>query len=51
MSDLDAELAYRAFLTDLELYLDMVGVVPEVVAYDLHPEYLATKWALERDAE
>ncbi|MDQ3858130.1 MAG: carbamoyltransferase HypF, partial [Actinomycetota bacterium] len=51
LGDLDTELAYRAFLTDLELYLDMVGVVPEVVAYDLHPEYLATKWALERDAE
>ena len=51
LGDLDSELAYRAFLTDLELYLDMLGVAPEVVAYDLHPDYLATKWALERDAE
>ena len=24
---------------------------PEVIAHDLHPEYLATKWAVEQDAE
>jgi hydrogenase maturation protein HypF len=29
----------------------MLGVRPDVVAHDLHPEYLATKWALEQDAE
>jgi hydrogenase maturation protein HypF len=29
----------------------MLGVEPEVVAHDMHPEYLATKWALEQDAE
>jgi hydrogenase maturation protein HypF len=51
LGDLDCEPAYRAFLTDLELYLAMLGVRPEVIAYDLHPEYLATKWALEQDAE
>src|ERR671936_1520565 len=51
LGDLDSELAYRAFVTDLELYLRMLGVEPEVVAYDLHPEYLATKWALEQEAE
>lgn len=51
LGDLDSELAYRAFRADLELYLDMLGVRLEVVAHDLHPEYLATKWALEQDAE
>ena len=51
LGDLDSELAYRAFVTDLELYLRMLGVEPEVVAYDLHPEYLATKWAIEQEAE
>jgi hydrogenase maturation protein HypF len=50
LGDLDTELAYRAFLTDLELYLAMLGVRPETIAHDLHPEYLATKWALEQDA-
>ncbi len=51
LGDLDSELAYRAFRTDLELYLAMLDVEPEIVAYDLHPEYLATKWALEQEAE
>jgi hydrogenase maturation protein HypF len=51
LGDLDTELAHRAFRADLELYLAMLGVEPEVVAHDLHPEYLATKWALEQEAE
>jgi hydrogenase maturation protein HypF len=51
LGDLDSELAYRAFLSDLELYLAMLGVAPEAVAHDLHPEYLSTKWALEQEAE
>jgi hydrogenase maturation protein HypF len=50
LGDLDSALAYRAFLADLELYLAMLGAEAEVVAHDLHPEYLATKWALEQDA-
>jgi hydrogenase maturation protein HypF len=48
LGDLDTELALRAFGTDLELYLAMLDVRPGVIAYDLHPEYLATKWALEQ---
>jgi hydrogenase maturation protein HypF len=51
LGDLDSELAYRAFATDLELYLAMLGIEPRVVAHDLHPEYLATKWALDQEAE
>ena len=50
LGDLDTEESYRAFRTDLDLYLRMLDVLPEVVAYDLHPEYLATKWALEQEA-
>jgi hydrogenase maturation protein HypF len=51
LGDLDDEAAYRAFRTDLELYLAMLGVTAETIAHDLHPEYLATKWAREQDAE
>jgi hydrogenase maturation protein HypF len=51
LGDLVDELAYTAFRADLALYLEMLGVEPDVVAYDLHPEYLATKWALEQEAE
>jgi hydrogenase maturation protein HypF len=48
LGDLDSEAAYRAFVNDLQLYLDMLDVRPEAVACDLHPEYLATKWAHEQ---
>jgi hydrogenase maturation protein HypF len=51
LGDLDTADAYLAFRDDLELYLEMLGVVPALVAHDLHPEYLSTKWALEQDAE
>jgi hydrogenase maturation protein HypF len=48
LGDLDSEAAFRAFTTDLQLYLDMLGIEPEAVACDLHPEYLSTKWAHEQ---
>ncbi|MFL5929573.1 MAG: carbamoyltransferase HypF, partial [Gaiellaceae bacterium] len=51
LGDLDTEDAYTAFRSDLALYLEMLDVDPEVIAYDLHPEYLASKWALDQDAE
>ena len=51
LGDLDSELAYRAFRADLALYLEMLGVEADTIACDLHPEYLATKWAHEQDAE
>jgi hydrogenase maturation protein HypF len=51
LGDLDTEAAYRAFRADLELYLQMLGVRPELIAHDLHPDYLSTRWALEQDAE
>jgi hydrogenase maturation protein HypF len=51
LGDLDTDLAYRAFRADVELYLAMLGVRAEVIAHDLHPEYLSTKWAFEQGAE
>jgi hydrogenase maturation protein HypF len=48
LGDLDSEPAFRAFRTDLRLYLDMLGVEPAVVACDLHPDYLSTRWAREQ---
>jgi hydrogenase maturation protein HypF len=51
LGDLESEPAYRAFRTDLELYLEMLAVTPAAVACDLHPEYLAGKWARAQDAE
>jgi hydrogenase maturation protein HypF len=51
LGDLDSEAAYRAFREDLRLYLEMLRLEPGLVAHDLHPEYLATKWAFEQDVE
>jgi hydrogenase maturation protein HypF len=51
LGDLDTDLAYAAFRTDIDLYLAMLDVDAETIAHDLHPEYLSTKWALEQDAE
>src|SRR5829696_2360351 len=51
LGDLDTEAAYRAFRTDLALYLEMLGARPELIAHDLHPDYLSTRWALEQDVE
>ncbi len=51
LGDLDNELAYHAFRTDVALYLAMLGVESPLVAHDLHPEYLSTKWALEQGAD
>ena len=51
LGDLDSELAYEAFRTDLDLYLAMLDVDPRVIVHDLHPEYLSTKWALAQEEE
>ncbi|MFA9400851.1 MAG: Sua5/YciO/YrdC/YwlC family protein, partial [Acidobacteriota bacterium] len=51
LGDLDSPLALAAFRADLELYLEMLSVRPAVVAHDLHPDYLATRWALDQPAD
>jgi hydrogenase maturation protein HypF len=51
LGDLDSPVAYEAFRSDIALYLEMLGVTPEVIVHDLHPDYLSTRWALEQDAE
>jgi len=51
LGDLAGELSHRAFRADLELYLAMLGTRPELVACDLHPDYLASRWAREQDLD
>jgi len=51
LGDLSNPEARAAFHADRELYLEMLGVRPEIVAHDLHPDYAATAWALEQEAE
>jgi len=38
------------FETTIELYKRLFRSEPEIIAYDLHPEYLATKYAREQEA-
>jgi hydrogenase maturation protein HypF len=38
------------FETSIELYKRLFRLEPEIVAHDLHPEYLATKYALGLDS-
>ena len=47
IGDLEHLATYRSFLQALDHLPRLYGVHPELVAYDLHPEYLSTKVALE----
>jgi hydrogenase maturation protein HypF len=48
IGDLENYETYRAFTEGVEHFSRLFGVQPGVVAHDLHPEYLSTKYALER---
>ena len=49
IGDLEHLPAYQAFLQAIDHLCRLYGVTPEVVAHDLHPEYLSTKLAGELD--
>ncbi|HXA34042.1 MAG TPA: carbamoyltransferase HypF [Acidimicrobiales bacterium] len=47
LGDLEHPATYRAFLQAIDHMCHLGGVTPEMVAHDLHPEYLSTKLATE----
>ena len=49
IGDLEHLATHRSFLQAVDHLCHLYGVHPEVVAHDLHPEYLSTKLALELD--
>jgi len=49
IGDLEHLAAYRSFLQAVRHLCDLTGVHPEVVAHDLHPEYLSSKFAADLD--
>ena len=49
IGDLEHLATHRSFVQALDHLCRLYGVTPEVVAHDLHPEYLSTKLALELD--
>ncbi|MGH3944607.1 MAG: carbamoyltransferase HypF [Pseudonocardiaceae bacterium] len=48
IGDLENYETLRSFTEGITHFGRLFDVVPEVVAHDLHPEYLSTKYALER---
>ncbi len=48
IGDLENYETLESFADGIEHFSDLFGVRPEIVAHDLHPEYLSTKYALER---
>jgi hydrogenase maturation protein HypF len=49
IGDLEHLATYTSFLQAVDHVRDLYGVAPEVVAHDLHPEYLSSKYALQLD--
>jgi len=49
MGDLENMVTYQAYLAAISHYEMLFAIKPALVAYDLHPEYLATKYALSLD--
>jgi hydrogenase maturation protein HypF len=50
MGDLDHFEAYQAYVRDIDLYQELFGIRPEVLAHDLHPGYASSRYARERAA-
>ncbi|GAA3936622.1 carbamoyltransferase HypF [Actinomadura viridis] len=52
IGDLENYETLRSFTEGIEHFCRLFGVRPQIIAHDLHPDYLSTKYALERgDAE
>jgi hydrogenase maturation protein HypF len=49
IGDLENYETFRSFTEGVEHFRRLFAVSPQVVAHDLHPEYLSTKYALELD--
>ena len=49
LGDLENVEVLRSFTTAIGDLRMMLGVEPDLVAHDLHPEYLSTKWALDQN--
>jgi len=48
IGDLENYETYTAFETGIRHYEKLFRITPEIIAYDLHPNYLATRYAQER---
>ena len=51
LGDLDHLEAYRAFERDIALYENLFGIKPKIIAHDLHPDYVSTRYAEATDLQ
>jgi hydrogenase maturation protein HypF len=51
IGDLENYETLRSFTEGIEHFRRLFDITPEVVAHDLHPEYLSTKYALELELD
>jgi hydrogenase maturation protein HypF len=51
IGDMENEETLEHFENTIELYKKLFRIEPEIVAYDMHPEYLSTKYALNLGSE
>lgn len=49
IGDLENYETLRSFTEGIEHFKNIFNITPEILAYDMHPEYLSTKYALESD--
>jgi hydrogenase maturation protein HypF len=47
IGDMENEETLEHFENTINLYKKLFRIEPEIIAYDMHPEYLATKYAIE----
>ncbi len=47
IGDMENEETLEHFTSTIELYKKLFRLEPEIIAYDMHPDYLATKYAIE----
>ena len=50
IGDLENLESYRFFEDAVGHLEDILGIQPQVIAHDLHPDYFSTRWALERQS-
>jgi hydrogenase maturation protein HypF len=51
IGDMENEETLEHFENTIQLYKKLFRVEPEIIAYDMHPEYLSTKYALQLGSE
>ncbi len=51
IGDMENEETLEHFENTIELYKKLFRIEPEIMAYDMHPEYLSTKYAFQASSE